>query len=278
MPPPIPQPTILHPITLESFISHLLAVHAPPSLLIICSSQATFISQLLVSTSSTASTTTASPLAPPTLATLAASATLKVAFCPTLPHLQAFLAAHGLPEAVAEVNAPGEADAEVPPRASDPRRTPLLALLSPLTLHRSTPSFSAQGLTRTLSSCVEASARSGQALLIGECPSPNPSPDDEEWEALRAAMQTDEGEMLLDEVKMEDEEDERDGWLGPVREEGRLAPGDDIWAESVGILNASTKSWGVGREGWVGRTVEVRKVFGRYCVFRTLEEAGADTR
>ena len=42
------------------------------------------------------------------------------------------------------------------------------------------------------------------------------------------------------------------------------------WEEEVSILNVTTKSFGAGERGWVGRTVTVRAVVGRWCVFRDM--------
>lgn len=47
---------------------------------------------------------------------------------------------------------------------------------------------------------------------------------------------------------------------------GELA--SNPWDDEVSILNVTTKSFGAGERGWVGRTVKVRAVVGRWCVFQ----------
>ena len=42
------------------------------------------------------------------------------------------------------------------------------------------------------------------------------------------------------------------------------------WDEEVSILNVTTKSFGVGERGWVGRTVKLRTVAARWCMFESL--------
>ena len=42
------------------------------------------------------------------------------------------------------------------------------------------------------------------------------------------------------------------------------------WDEEVSLLNVTTKSFGAGERGWVGRTVRVRAVVGRWCGFRDV--------
>ena len=52
---------------------------------------------------------------------------------------------------------------------------------------------------------------------------------------------------------------------------GSLA--SNAWDDEVSILNVTTKSFAAGERGWVGRTVKVRAVAGRWCIF---EEVKAD--
>ncbi|KAF1348069.1 hypothetical protein BDV97DRAFT_298736 [Delphinella strobiligena] len=51
-----------------------------------------------------------------------------------------------------------------------------------------------------------------------------------------------------------------------------LLQSEDPWAQQLSMLNVTTKTFGVGERGWVGRTVSVRQVAERWCEFTTLSE------
>lgn len=61
-------------------------------------------------------------------------------------------------------------------------------------------------------------------------------------------------------------EPENDGEHQPVQRS------DDPWDQQLSMLNVTTKTFGVGERGWVGRTVSVRQVAERWCEFTTLSE------
>jgi len=166
-----------------------------------------------------------------------------VSFCSTLPQLQAHLAIHGIRKTLG-----GDTDAvEI-----DRMGPPTLAILNPLRLHRGTPSLSAQGLSRTFASAVEGAVRASQKLLIAECPSRVPNRD----------IQTDEhGDFGAEEQDV----------AGMGGAEGEEAETQDPWEQQVAILNVTTKSFGAGERGWVGRTVKTKRVAERWCAFRKLD-------
>lgn len=112
-------------------------------------------------------------------------------------------------------------------------------LLNPIGLHRKTTDFSGQGLSKTFAAAVEAAHRSGRHLIIAEC-----------LEGKEAA------------IPQEDIEQYEDG----QEAEGRIS-NSDPWEEEVSILNVTTKSFGAGERGWVGRTVKIRRVAERWCHF-----------
>lgn len=65
--------------------------------------------------------------------------------------------------------------------------------------------------------------------------------------------------------------------MDPDAEDTSAAPGDvatNSWDEEVSMLNVTTKSFGAGERGWVGRTVAVRTVAGRWCAFKDMGVAG----
>jgi len=93
-------------------------------------------------------------------------------------------------------------------------------------------------LGRTFAVAVEAAERVGVGLVIGEC------------------LGNDHGEA-------EREGNEAD--LAQERMERR-----DPWREQVPLLNGSVRVGGEERV-WAGRTVEIRKVVGRWCRFVTVD-------
>jgi hypothetical protein len=253
-----PQPTVLHPIELASFIQRLLEHHAPPTNLIICSTEDAFLWQLNASTEYEIEqerqeaaneglepervqriASRSHPLAIATIHQISTSRTITVTFCSTLPQLQAYLAVHGV-QKTAHL---GRDDTGI-------QRTglPTLALLNPLQLHRGTSSFSAQGLSRTFASSVEAAVRAGQKLLIVECPSRVP-------------------ETVVETTEHEDFGDDDQGMLDAGVGHDESGETRDPWEQQVAILNVTTKSFGAGERGWVGRTVKIRRVVERWCVF-----------
>lgn len=135
------------------------------------------------------------------------------------------------------------------PRAAESNQHPsLLAILNPIDLHRYTTSFSAQGLNRTFALAVEAAHATQNYLVMVEFPE----------------CQHREAEQVVEGYEMESE-------AAPA-----TSPADP-WDEEVSILNVTTKSFGAGGRGWVGRTVTVRRIVERWCVFspfqRQREEA-----
>lgn len=168
----------------------------------------------------------------PTLRLLASSRCVKLVFCSSVPHLRAFLSTFALRHAETAQSP------TAPPSTERAART--LAVLNLIQLHRNTSAFSAQGLSRTLSTAVEAAAFSETELLFIDCP------------------------MDVGETGSPGLAGEHDGLERPIAASEALNP----WDEQVSILNVTTKSFGVGDRGWVGRTVKIRHVAARWCVFR----------
>jgi len=241
-------PTVLHPIELASFLQHVIHRITGQVHLIICSSQDHFIQELLASISHekdlAIQEAEAEGLPPqklariakrkhdllmPTLRQLANAKDVKVTFCETLPQLMAYLSVYEFPE---------NADAT---KDNSTRQT--IALLNPISLYRKISSFSAQGLSRTFASAVEAAHRVKARLLIVECLS-------------RLQVPLSDMEPRSDDTMMQSDGNQR-GY------------DDNPWDEEVSMLNVATKSFGAGERGWVGRTVKVRTVAERWCVFKT---------
>jgi hypothetical protein len=91
----------------------------------------------------------------PTLGLVAAARALKLAFCPTVKSLRAFVSTFTASTQLSSVV------------DSDVNRS--LVVVDLLLLHRNTSDFSAQGLSRTFASVVEAASRNGVDLRLVEC-------------------------------------------------------------------------------------------------------------
>lgn len=303
------RPAVLHPVSLPDFVRRLVDHHATPTNLIVCSSRDHFEKHLLYCLEASRGT---EPLAPgafqdgglgmeedqdqdqaspapptdaddflvPTLHNLFTTSTVRLTFCANLESLRAHLSSLTVkspdPPALsssAESTSFGRTDAY-----------PILALLSPIALHKETTSFSAQGLSRTLAIAVDAAAFRKRKLIIAECPAPHhllQRPNDawmEDEELVGAGLISDTEGEGDEETKMEDARG------GPVVDEpgdvtmGGPAVDEDPWAEKLSILNVTTKSFGIGDRGWAGRTVTARSVAERWCRFEMPQPSSRDKR
>ena len=259
--------TVIEGLALPDFVQYLLDHHSSPTTLIICSDRATFKHDLLEALTGPAPSsddnngsdniheardqtnppeisdeqapasnhTATHPLLQQTLALLSASQTIKLSFCPTLSHLLAYLSFLSLQQPSASSNS-----------FRTKSRTPILAILNPIRLHRTTTAFSAQGMNKTIAAAVETAYLLGRQLLITEC-----------GECIQRTTSRN-GEHV--EGRNESGVDEGNG-LGSEES----VPG--VWDEEISILNVTTKSFGAGEKGWVGRTVTIKRIAERWCTF-----------
>lgn len=225
------QPTVLASCNLTSFVEYILEFHGSPSTLLVCSTRDEFLQETLEACRDGPeehwphhiASTVKPPLLRPTIHLLATSRTVSIAFAPSLAHLRAYLAVY------ISAKAPGDS-AITYDRPGN--RTPLLAILNNLRLHKSSGEFSAQGISRTVATAIEAAARNDMLLLIAEC------------------SVNDQDEMI----------------------EGQIQGHElscDPWTEQVPLLNGSIR-FGSDQRAWAGRTVELRQVLGRWCQFMEL--------
>ena len=249
--------TVLDPISVSDFVHFVLDNHTAPSTLVVCSSKSLFLEHIRISTTRKPdteqhddiqepspthhSTQTAQEhvqpkhstlLSEPTLRLLSTSRTVKVAFCPDITHLRAFLTTYSLRTAQGQ-SSHSQGDGA------------MLAILNPVQVHKPTSAYSAQGLNRTFSIAVEAAHRTRSKLVMAECTERDTSTLDAD------AMDTDD------------------------KAEEQLATSSP-WDEEVSILNVTTKSFGAGERGWVGRTVKLRRIAERWCTFDTPDTSDAE--
>lgn len=162
----------------QELIQYVLEQHASPSTLIVCSSKADFFDALrpadIDESVDQACPEDEEPMAgvsaasqvkhfAPTLRLLSTSRSVKLAFCPDITHLRAYLAC--VPSNSSSGPTSQHESDEAPRK---PGAVPMLAIFNPIELHRPTSAFSAQGLNRTLSIAVEAAHRSGRKLILAE--------------------------------------------------------------------------------------------------------------
>lgn len=151
----------------------------------------------------------------PTLHLLAISLHVHLAFAPTLPHLRAYLSTFTTPQDL-ETGITGKEE-----------KTPVLALVGLLDVHRGTSDLSAQGLSRTFALAVEAAAWACCRLQIVQLTNRHPP-------SLESMEESEHREEF------------------------------DPWEEQVPLLNGTIRASGDERV-WSGRTVKVGRILAKWC-------------
>ncbi|KAI1757239.1 hypothetical protein F4782DRAFT_219458 [Xylaria castorea] len=239
-------PIFLSPASPSELLSYILNQHVYPTTLIICSSQAEFLTSIVEDIRSQSKKPTPNidqqkephegetshppdsveedaninhALLSSPLYQVAASRHIRVIYTPTVTHLRAYLS----------VFSPEESRVPIPPTSpptSPPTRDhskPHIILYGFLKLHRDTSEWSAQGLSNTASTLVDLVHRLS-------------------WRTLLIEPRT-----------------------GAVIEE--------LLRETVPILNGGARSLGPDPEegAWTGRTVEVGRILGRWSHFQRAQ-------
>jgi len=237
-------PTVLGPLTLAGLLRHLLANQPDtcPTLLIICSNRDVFLQHLAASLQQAygeQDTNSTERLIAPTLQNLLATRHFQLVFCKSVQALLAYLTAYDRSGAAGLIG--------------DTQGKEKIVLVNPLTLHASTPSFSAQGLSRCFATVAETALRTGVQLHIVEC---------------------------TEKPRLSEESDEVDRDM-EIRHQETYAglEVEDPWEQEVSILNVSARRFGSGpsERAWAGRTVKARSIAARWFHFRTLENPQTHT-
>ena len=141
-------------------VQYILDHDANRTVLVVCSTRDVFLKQLLAITRAHSSETAEShPILTKTIGLLSDSSRIKLVYCPTLENLRAYLAV-----------LPSSGDLMQGPVAEKQKtQKPLMAILDLVALHLQTSEFSAQGLSRTFATTVEAASREGMDLVLCEC-------------------------------------------------------------------------------------------------------------
>lgn len=240
-------PTVLHPLTLPGLLHHVLTTQSStcPTLLIICSSQAIFLHHLAASLEpdrgrgrgrGEEETRGIDDFVAPTLHSLLTTRHVRLAFCASVQALLAYLTAYGRLEAGCIGETKGKER---------------VVLVNPLALHASTPSFSAQGLSRCFATATDTALNTGINLHIVEC----------------------EGSHVTQGAHAEEHVDVD---MDRENEQSETQHGTDMgdpWEQEVSILNVSARRFGSGsnERAWAGRTVKAKRIAGRWFRFHQLE-------
>ncbi|EOA86923.1 hypothetical protein ACJQWK_08914 [Exserohilum turcicum] len=238
-----PTPAVLRPLTLPALLHHVLTTQptsARPTLLIVCSGEEAFVEQLAAQLQHARGhgdgdgdgdgADELQRLLAPSLHNLSTTRHVRLAFCPSVPALLAYLTAYGHTAAGAEER---------------------VVLVNALALHASTPSFSAQGLSRCFATAADTALRTGVQLHMVEC---------EQRHHVYAARA--------------DEDAEPEQGLDASRRPGNTG---DAWEQEVSILNVSARRFGSGstERAWAGRTVKAKRIAGRWFHLDELDERPA---
>lgn len=236
-----PQSYVLEGYSLLQFVQHVIDNHTTASWCIVCSSKEEFLARLDQSLKQPATSPTShrdvndldfaaaylqrSLGSRLTMRLLASCNTLRIAFVSDMHHLRAFLSSLST-SAIVENNT------HMPARS-------VIAILDPISIHKSTTSYSAQGFNRTFALAIDAADVHGSSLVLCETlPHHNHSDDSHE------AHSHGEGDQI------------------PTRV--RSSP----WDDDVGIIDVRTKTFGPGSRGWAGRTIKIRQVVERWMTFQ----------
>ena len=221
---PTLSPVILPCLSAAEFLEYILQYHAAPTTAVVCFQHESFLAELHCAVNQHVEGEYEQyhehQLMNPTIHQLAISRTVKLVFAPTLPHLRAYLAifsSRTQPYTHLVLQDAGQ-------------RAPMLAIYGLLELHHSTSELSAQGLSRTFATAVEAARMASMKLVIVESSHVNPN-----------------GELLAS---------------SEVNEIVAIDP----WKVQIALLNGSVRLGGEDRV-WAGRTIEAARVAARWCNF-----------
>lgn len=104
--------------------------------------------------------TSAQALLSNTIGSIASSQRVKLAFCPSLAHLRAYLSTFQLRPSHGSID---------PKKQDDIPEKSTMAILDSLAVHYMSTQFSAQGLSQTLALAIETVARTDSTILLCEC-------------------------------------------------------------------------------------------------------------
>ena len=232
------RPIVLEPCKAYHVLQHILRRPAPSNHLIICSSRDSFLQSLLyeITQESQNEQSTALEFLAPTLSNLHNSRNFQITFCSDLTNLRAYLAKLRHPQQQERV--------ESESKDAHDQTCPLLMIINLIHIHEQTLSYSVQGFNRTFASIADVAHGLNHQLIMVECINP-----EDEYE-----------------TGVQEDADMLDGSHSVT----------NVWDQDLSMLNITTKTFGTGERAWVGRTVRIRQVAGRWFEFRKLEDYGRE--
>ena len=281
-------PVVLSPLSLLELIRYVLdRVDPLGSKIVVCSSHDQFLSDLSQAFESTTDPDQVTPTTEavstdlvsfqsltPTLSILHKLQTYTLTFCSDVPTLRAYLAS------VRSVSNSIQTSVDTGGTRTDaPGKEPALVLINPLALHRPSPSFSAQGLSRTFAAAVEAALRRESKLVVAECVPAAEGPvdaragwlDENAEQEMWADSPAFEGHGVPDtEAQVEQPERERSPDI--AIEHDPAGP----WEEQIPVLDVivARRFGGTQDRPWMERSISVRSVIERWARFVTVRENG----
>ncbi|KAK7734228.1 hypothetical protein SLS53_007876 [Cytospora paraplurivora] len=230
-------PVILSAALPSELLTYIIQQETHPTTLIICSSRAEFLAQLVLDMQDTTmgqlqDNNRREVLLSSPLYQVAIARHLRMVFVPTVSHLRAYLSVFT------------HEDSKVPPppthTPAQNKTQPLLLVYGLLNLHRDTSEWSAQGISSTAATLVEAARRTGFRAVIVDPPRP--------------PRQSEQGR---------DEAADRGGNKSPEVD-------DLLLSDEVPVLSASTRRAGADLDdaAWTGRTVAIGRVLGRWFRYK----------
>lgn len=146
---------------------------SPSILVIICSTRDQFLEQLFIAVNNNDNNDNndnGKDLLTRPIGLIAISSTVKLIFCPTVESFRAYISSSRLRQALSSQcqQKKNQKEKQKEKKNQNDQQRPTLMILDPLGLHYLTPEFSAQGLSRTFASLVEAAARVGAELILSE--------------------------------------------------------------------------------------------------------------
>lgn len=238
--------SVLEGVSISTFVQYVLDKHSTTSVLIVCGTKETFAEQLQADVRLDAAKRAEEAATDYEAVQMLGSAPRRLESRPTLRLLSTLRNVRmvfcpdvmHLRAYLTMIAVKIEHTSAEPQTTGTPSR--ILAILDLVQLHRSTSAFSAQGLNRTFSAAVEAAFSTNSRLVVADCFA---APD-----------------------KVQGAEPPPEAEAPPLQSDVPT----DAWDEELSILNVTTKSFGVGERDWVGRTVKLRTVAQRWCVFEKL--------
>lgn len=233
-------PLILSAALPSELLTYIIRQHEYPTTLIICSSQAAFLTSLIADVQQSLAevpedSQALSSLLYSPLYQVAIARHIRMIFVPTVSHLRACLSVFDT------------RDSKVPPpppttTSGQARTRPLLLVYGFLALHRDTSEWSAQGISSTATCVVEAARRVGFRAVVVDPP--------------RALVQDEDGSVGQD-------AGDHDGIVGSRTDQ-------TLMSEEVTVLSARARKAGADPDeaDWTGRTVTLMRTLGRWFRYR----------